>query len=168
MTAPLFDIIVGPLARRLQEKHMYRLGIAEYHGPGHAYNKLRFGRQDKRRRHLYRTELSTTGRKWSFPSARQSRCATVGHRSSRSLPHLDRILADADEIIAERRRRTPIGRGNLPQLFPGHVDSWLMPNDIRLSSTSPLRPMSGGRQPLPRVHTNPFDHSAVRGPLRRI
>ena len=101
MTAPLFDIIVGPLARRLQEKHMYRLGIANTMALAHAYNKLRFGRQDKRRRYLYRHSFLHYWKKMVLSSGANRDARRWAIDRSRSLPHLDRILADADEIIAE-------------------------------------------------------------------
>jgi hypothetical protein len=53
------DRLFRPIAKRLQENHMFLLGIANTMRLAHYYNRLRFGRQDKWRRSLYRTQLRT-------------------------------------------------------------------------------------------------------------
>jgi hypothetical protein len=98
------DAWITPLARKLHEGHMHRLGIARTMRLAQAYNRLKFARQDRQRRRLYEQEgaqmLEANG-----PLTRPPVKLTDGWAidTSRSLPHLDRVLADADEIIAERQ-----------------------------------------------------------------
>ena len=52
------DSLFRPIAKRLHENHMSRLGIANTMRLAHAYNRLKFGRQDDWRRRLYREHLA--------------------------------------------------------------------------------------------------------------
>ncbi len=112
MIGPLLDALCRPFARRLHQGHMQRLGIARTMRLAHAYNRLRYGRQDDWRRRMYRTQLpellAENGPFTRPPLVMQDGWALD---TSLSLPHLDRVLQDADQIIAERggKRRTAEG-----------------------------------------------------------
>lgn len=83
---------------------MHRLGIANTMRLAHAYNRLKFRRQDRQRRKLYEQEgqlmLEENG-----PLTRPRLQLNDGWAidTSTSLPHLDQVLADSDRIIAERQ-----------------------------------------------------------------
>lgn len=87
----------------LQAKHMSHLGIANTMRLAHAYNRVKFRRHDQWRRSLYQTQLATlleeNGEPTSPPIEMKDGWAID---TSMSLPHLDRILTDSDELIAER------------------------------------------------------------------
>ena len=112
MSRSLLESACRPLARRLHEGHMRRLGIAPTMRLAHAYNRLKFGRQDAWRRFLFETQLSRlleeNGAAAGPPVEMRDGWAID---QSRSLPHLDRVLEDAEEIIAQRGgvRRTAEG-----------------------------------------------------------
>jgi hypothetical protein len=92
-----------PLAIKLHQNHMARLGIANTMRLAHAYNRARLRRQDEQRRSLYRRQfpalLDENG-----PPVRPALTLKDGWAidSSMSLPHLGRMLKDADKIFAER------------------------------------------------------------------
>jgi len=112
MNTPLLERITVPLACRLHANHMSCLGIRKTMELAHAYNRLKHGRQDERRRSLYRDQwpalLDENG-----PPTRPRLELHDGWAldSTMSLPHLDRVLAASEEIIAERSgaRRTAVG-----------------------------------------------------------
>ena len=97
------DAVFRPLARRLHQNHMSLLGIANTMRLAHAYNRLKFQRQDDWRRELYHTQLDAlldeNGGCSQAPSALPDGWVID---SSMSLPHLDRVLDDSEEIIAQR------------------------------------------------------------------
>lgn len=92
-----------PLTERLQANHMAALGIANTMKLAYGYNRIKFRQQGARRKSLYREQ---------FASLLEENGAPVGRKiqmqdgwaidTSQSLPHLDRILVDADKVIAER------------------------------------------------------------------
>lgn len=98
-----FDTLFQPVAKLLHENHMAHFGIANTMDLAHAYNKIKFGQQDAWRRKLYREQ---------FAGLLEENGAPVRPRiqikdgwamdDSLSLPHLDRVLADSEKIIAER------------------------------------------------------------------
>ncbi len=97
------DDLVRPLARWLHEGHMHQLGIGPTMRLAHAYNQRKYGPQDACRRSLYRTQLSALLNE----NGPRTRSPFVMHDgwaidTSMSLPHLDRVLEDADRIIAQR------------------------------------------------------------------
>src|SRR5262245_29838890 len=97
------DSFFRHIAMRLHENHMARLGIANTMRLAHAYNRFTFGRQDEWRGKLYREELLGL-LKENGPCNRPRIEMKDGWAidTSMSLPHLDRILADSEKIIAER------------------------------------------------------------------
>lgn len=103
MFASPLDTLIRPLARRLHEGHAHRLGIGTTMRLAHAYNRFRFRRQEAWRRKAYRTDLPTLLDE-NGPLTRPPLELHDGWAldTSRSLPHLDRVLADADRIIADR------------------------------------------------------------------
>jgi hypothetical protein len=113
MTASRLDAFFRPLARRLHENHMARLGIGRTMRLAHAYNRVKFRRQDDRRHSLYREEmpalLAENGGQRS--PALQVKDGWALDRSL-SLPHLERVLEDSENIIAERAgtRRSETGK----------------------------------------------------------
>lgn len=95
--------IFRPVAKRLHANHMSALGIANTMRLALGYNRLKFRRQDQSRRSLYATQWNSLLKENGSP-----RCAPIVMKdgwvldSSRSLPHLDRVLEDSEKIIAER------------------------------------------------------------------
>lgn len=112
------DVLMRPLAKRLHEAHMRRLGIARTMKLAHAYNRRKFGRHDDLRREAYRarfTELiEENGRPSTSPIEMRDGWAID---RSMSLPHLDRVLADAERIIEERSGARTSGKGAYRSYF---------------------------------------------------
>lgn len=69
----------------------------------HACNRVKYRRHDRLRRQLYADELDQLLEE-NGPLTRPRIELRDGWAidTSRSLPHLDRVLADADQIIADR------------------------------------------------------------------
>jgi hypothetical protein len=104
--------ITTAVARQLHNDHMSCLGIANTMSLAHAYNRRRLARQDDWRRSMYYERLDSLLDENGPPVARPIEMHDGwALDTSMSLPHLDRLLADADEIIAERAgvRRTAGG-----------------------------------------------------------
>ncbi len=97
------DSLFRPIAKRLHENHMARLGISTTMRLAHAYNRLKFARQDDRRRGLCREQMAELLEE-NGPPTRPQLAMNDGWAMdrSKSLPHLDRVLADSEKIIAER------------------------------------------------------------------
>jgi hypothetical protein len=95
--------LVSPIARRLEKGNMRGLGIEPTMRLAQTFNRLRYKRHDRWRRSLYQTELSTlmeeNGPTGSQPLEMRDGWAID---TSMTLPHLDRVLEEADRIIAER------------------------------------------------------------------
>lgn len=112
------DAIFRPVVNRLHENHMARLGIANTMRLAYSYNRLKFGRQDDWRRALYRTQLRTlleeNGSLMRPPIELKDGWALD---TSRSLPHLDRVLEDSDKIIAERSGQRRSSKGAYRSYF---------------------------------------------------
>jgi hypothetical protein len=106
------DTFLRPLAKRLHADHMSALGIANTMRLAHAYNWLTFRRQQAWRRSLYHEQFNAL-LKENGPPVRPRIKMQDGWAidTSMSLPHLDRVLKDAEEIIAERGgiRHLPAG-----------------------------------------------------------
>jgi hypothetical protein len=106
------DASVRPIATWLQDDHMSALGIANTMRIAHAYYSLRFHRQDKWRRSLYREKFAELLEENGF-SERPPIQIKDGYAidTSMALPHLNRILEDAEDIIEERGgvRRSAVG-----------------------------------------------------------
>ena len=97
------DTLFRPVAKRLHENHMARLGIANTMRLAYSYNRLKFGRQDNWRRALYRTQLrSLLEENGSLAGPLIAIKDGWALDTSMSLPHLDHVLEDSDKIIAER------------------------------------------------------------------
>jgi hypothetical protein len=103
MSDSKLDTLFRPLAERLHANHMARLGIGTTMRLAHAYNRFKFGRHDDWRQSLYREEFGALLRENGAPTRP---CIQMKDGwaidTSMSLPHLDRVLADSEEIIAER------------------------------------------------------------------
>jgi hypothetical protein len=97
------DILFRSVTKRLHDNHMSRLGIANTMRLAYFYNRLKYRRQDDRRRVLYKTQLSSlleeNGGLTRPPLQIKDGWALD---TSMSLPHLDRVLEDSEEIIEER------------------------------------------------------------------
>ena len=107
-----FDAFFRPLAAWLHSDHMSRLGIANTMHLAHAYNRIKFGRQDDWRRSLYREEFTALLDENGPPTrSRMKMQDGWAIDTTMSLPHLDRVLDDSEKIIAERSgvRRTISG-----------------------------------------------------------
>jgi hypothetical protein len=109
---PAVDDAARPLAKQLHENHMARLGIGDTMRLAHAFNRAKFGPHDDWRRTLYRDRLANLLDENGAP-ARSHIELHDGWAldTSMSLPHLDRVLADSEQIIAERSgaRRSNVG-----------------------------------------------------------
>jgi len=57
LTVETLGSVPESLGRRLHKNHMELLGIGETMRLAHAYNHLKFGRQDEWRRQLYQDEF---------------------------------------------------------------------------------------------------------------
>jgi len=103
MNHNILDKIICPLARRLHANHKRTLGIRNTMSLAGSYNKLRYRRQDKWRRTLYRDHYESLLTE-NGPATRPEIELKDGWAldSTLSLPHLDRVLEDSDKIIAER------------------------------------------------------------------
>lgn len=98
-----FDTLFQPVAKLLHENHMAHFGIANTMQLAHAYNKIKFGPQDAWRRELYREELPALLEENGAPTRPRIQLQDGwAIDDSLSLPHLDRVLADSEKIIAER------------------------------------------------------------------
>jgi hypothetical protein len=97
------DTVLRPLAKRLHANHMSLLGIAKTMRLAHAYNRLKYRRQDGWRRSLYRERFAELLEENGPPAAQRIEMKDGwAIEASMSLPHLHRVLEDAEEIIAER------------------------------------------------------------------
>lgn len=158
MNPERLDSLIRPLARRLHEGHMHRLGIANTMRLAHAYNRLKFRRQDNWRRELYRESLSELLEE-NGPATRPMVELKDGWAidSSMSLPHLDRVLADSEKIIAERAGVRTTADGAYRSYFQ---DVW-KPSDLEkypsfldfATSTDVLAPASKYLQNIPALST---------------
>jgi hypothetical protein len=92
-----------PVANWFQDDKMRRPGIANGMRLAGAYNQFRYGRHDRWRRWLYENQLDEL---LAENGPAESPVVELpdgwGIDTSMSLPHLDRVLEDADRIIAER------------------------------------------------------------------
>jgi hypothetical protein len=133
------DTLFRPIARQLHNDHMSGLGIARTMRLARRYNRFKFRRQDDWRKTLYRTELSTLLNE-NGPLIRPRIELKDGWAldTSKSLPHLDRVLEDADKIIAERsgeRRKAASYRSYFQDLFqPGDLEKY--PSFVNFATSS--------------------------------
>ncbi|MFN5853604.1 MAG: hypothetical protein ACK44Q_17405, partial [Pirellulaceae bacterium] len=117
----------GDLAKRLHRDHMQLLGISESMRLAHAWNQLQFGRQDSWRRQLYQNRLAELLDE-NGPPDRAPIQLHDGWAIDRSLslPHLGRMLEEADRIIAERAGKRLTGQGAYRSFFQ---DMWIPAED---------------------------------------
>jgi hypothetical protein len=102
MTYPA-DALVRPIARRLHADHMKVLGIGNTMRLARAYNGVRFRRQDEWRRSMYEErfdELLAENGGLTRPILEMTDGWAID--TSGTLPHLDAMLEQADEVVAER------------------------------------------------------------------
>jgi hypothetical protein len=121
------DTAFRPFAKRLHANHMSRLGIGKTMRLAHAYNRLKFKRQDAWRKELYRTRLDSLldeNGQSSRPALELKDGWVID--TSMTLPHLDRILEDSDKIIAERAGECRSTKGAYRSYFQ---DVWT-PQDL--------------------------------------
>src|SRR5262245_35741776 len=104
MTPHELDDLFRPLAKKLHEDHMRRLGIADTMRLAYFYNQAKYGRLDDWRRSLFEHEFSSLVDE-NGPFTRPPLEMHDGWAidSSMSLPHLDRVLEDSEKLIAQRR-----------------------------------------------------------------
>lgn len=124
--SPRVEDVTAQAARQLHEGHMQQFGIANTMSLAHAYNLRRFGQQHAWRTALYRDEmpalLEENGPLTCSPIKMVDGWALD---RSMSLPHLDRVLDDAQQIIAERSGKRTSTKGAYRSYFQ---DVW-MPED---------------------------------------
>jgi hypothetical protein len=96
------------LAGWLQARHMSHLGIANTMRLARLTNRIRFRRQDQMRQELYRNQLPALLEENGAPT-RPTLQINDGWvvDTSLSLPHLDRVLEDSENLIAERSGTRP-------------------------------------------------------------
>jgi hypothetical protein len=108
MLAHKVDRIIRPAAEYLQQGHMARLGIRNTTRLAKLYNGVFRGHYHRYRVRQYRLHfqelLDENG--WSGGPVNVMKDGWALDTSG-ALPHLDRLLADADEVIAERGGRCP-------------------------------------------------------------
>jgi hypothetical protein len=112
------DTIFRPLAQRLHANHMAKLGIRRTMKLAYAYNRFKFGRMDDWRQHLYETEMDVLLKEnggLTRPRIRMQDGWALD--TSKSLPHLDRVLEDSEKIIAERSGVRRSGSGAYRSYF---------------------------------------------------
>ncbi|HVY54433.1 MAG TPA: hypothetical protein VHC46_01625 [Thermodesulfobacteriota bacterium] len=117
MIGKYIDIAVSPLAKLLQydyvEKPMKPLGTRNTMKIARAYNSLVYGKYYEFRKEQYLRHFDELIRENGEPVS-EINVIRDGWAldTSRTLPHLDQLLSDADEIIKERGRvkRTDFGR----------------------------------------------------------
>jgi len=123
------DALILPAAKRLHENHMSCLGIADTMRLAHAYNRAKFGRQDEWRRSLYQRQvpaLLDENGGCSRPRIQLKDGWAIDE--SMSLPHLGRVLEQAEEIIAERAGQRLSGAGAYRSFFQ---DMWTPADLVR-------------------------------------
>jgi hypothetical protein len=102
-SASKIDPLVRPLAQRLHANHMAKLGIRRTMKLAYAYNRFKFGRLDGWRRELYKTDMDELLKEnGGLTRPRIQMKDGWALDTSKSLPHLERVLEDSDKIIAER------------------------------------------------------------------
>lgn len=122
MNTTELNVLPADLAKRLHSDHMQLLGISETMRLAHAWNHLQFSRQDSWRRHLYQTRLPELLDENGAPqrSAIQLKDGWAID-TSHSLPHLGRVLEEADRIVAERAGKRLSAQGAYRSFFQ---DMW--------------------------------------------
>ncbi len=152
------ELVVTPVARRLQQDHMRRLGIANTMRLAGAYNRLRFRREDAYRREQYRRHfdalLDENGPLKCPPIVMEDGYAID---TSGNLPHLEELLQDCDTIIEERAgtRTSDIGtyRSFFQQLYqPGDAERFPSLLDFATSSDV-VRTVAGYLESIPVMST---------------
>jgi hypothetical protein len=152
------DALIRPLAERLNADHMSALGIANTMRLAHAYNRLKLHRQDAWRRALYRQHLTALLDENGPPPTPRIRLEDGwAIDTSMSLPHLDRILEDAEEIIAERagtRRKKGSYRSYFQNLWT-HADVGRYPSFLDFATASSvLAPVADALESIPVLSTS--------------
>lgn len=95
--------LLNPLAAFLHQDHMSRLGISNTMRLAHAVNRMRFRGEEAYRRDQYQNhfdELISENGQPRGPIAEMRDGWAID--TSCSLPHLDEVLSDSEEIISER------------------------------------------------------------------
>jgi hypothetical protein len=91
------------LAQEIDHGQMRRLGIRNSMALARAYNRVVHGANQRARERAYRDRFGELLRENGEPRTPKLRLEDGwALDTSRSLPHLDRLLEDADEFIAER------------------------------------------------------------------
>lgn len=103
MTGPELDATYRSLGQQLHEGHMRRLGIEPTQRIARIYNHARYAAEHAWRNRLYTDRFAEL----LAENGALTRPALTLHDgwaidTSQSLPHLDRVLAQADEILKER------------------------------------------------------------------
>lgn len=127
MTPSQLDVLYRPLAEKLHAGHMKELGIEPTMRLALAYNRAKYGQQESWRNLLYRNRftelLDENGGLTRTPLELHDGWALD---TSCSLPHLDRVLDDAEKIIHERRGHRITQKGAYRSYFQ---DVWT-PEDL--------------------------------------
>jgi len=140
------DSVMRPIARQLHKNHMSLLGIANTMRLAHAWNQSKYRRHDAWRRSLYRERFAELLVDNGAPPARRIEMKDGwAIDASMSLPHLDRVLEDADKIIAERSGVRRSAHGAYRSYFQ---DVWTPPDLERYPSFLDFATSSGVLAPV--------------------
>ena len=103
------DSRIAPLARWLDAEKMGHLGIRNTMRLAKRYNGTLYGRHQRYRTEQYRRHWAELVRENGGPAAPYCRMEDgFALDTSMSLPHLDDLLREADEVIAERAGTGPV------------------------------------------------------------
>lgn len=119
-------------ARQLHKDHMQLFGIANTMSLADAYNRRRFDKQQGWRESLYENrfeELLHDNGPCTVPPIEMHDGWAID--TSMSLPHLDRLLTDAKEIISERAGKRTSSEGTYRSYFQ---DVWTPDDAARYPS----------------------------------
>ena len=112
---------------KLQEDNMRRLGIQTTTRLGILHNSLIWGDAQARYRRLYERGFDALLRANGAPVGPIREMVDGVHLdTTRTLPHLDRVLAEADELIAERA----LGRHVPPGTYRAFFQDLIQPGDL--------------------------------------
>ena len=150
------DDLLRPLAKKLNANHMSALGIANTMLLARTYNRLKFHHQEAWRRKIYRQQFAALlEENGGLTRPRVELKDGYAIDTSMSLPNLDRILKDADEIIEQRSgvRRKASYRSYFQDIWTPD-DARLYPAFLDFATSSDvLAPVGDTLQSIPVLST---------------
>ncbi len=140
--AAVLDRAMGPVVRSLDADKMAKLGIRNTMRLGKAYNRLLYGRHERYRVKLHRNHFAELlEENGGLPAGGQVRMEDgFAIDESGSLPYLEELLEEADQVISERA-----GEGAVDDRYRAffrnlirveELERW--PSFLRFVTSSPL------------------------------